>query len=100
MFVVARSVILERRAQDALDSALRRWKRAELAWDAINWVLSHDPEAGPLLAEGHALRGFTYPGARSIDEPDVDVLYDDTVLAVTVHNLTFRDARSPNVGFG
>jgi hypothetical protein len=95
----APAIILESAAQAALDLALVAYKRPDLAWDAIQWGISHDPEIGPLLGLAPHLRGFTYPGARSTDEPDVDVLYKAAQQGALVVDLVFRDAKSQAAGF-
>ena len=100
MRATARTIVLERRAEIALDQAIEQWRGAELAWQVIEWGISHDPMIGPLLSPNSPLRGFRYPGARSIDEPDVDVLYEPRDNSSTIHDLTFREASSYNVGHG
>ena len=64
---------------------------------AIEWAILHDAGIGPLLAE-NGVRGFVYPGARSLNEPDVDVIYEDHDPLLVIHDLTFRDAKARHAG--
>ncbi len=57
----------------------------------------HDPLIGSLLNE-RGVRGFVFRGARSINEPDIDVIYEEEELAIVIHELTFREARAQYAG--
>jgi hypothetical protein len=87
----------EGRAADAIDSAKRRWGNIEDIVMALEWAIIHDVQIGPVLNE-RGVRGFVYPGARSMNEPDVDVIYEDCNPVIVVHDLTFRDAKARYVG--
>ena len=70
----ARTVILDEGVRKAVDSAIGQYPDAERAWEAIEWALAHDPLVGVPLSESGNTRGFIYDGARSIGQPDVDVI--------------------------
>lgn len=65
--------------------------------EALEWGLAHEPALGPLLNE-RGIRGFVYPGARVLNEPDVDVLYEDQNPTIIIHDLTFSDAKAYQAG--
>jgi hypothetical protein len=92
-----RSFQYEDRATLAINSAAKRWKNVEDIVLAIEWSILHDPLIGRLLNE-RGIRGFVFPGARSVKEPDVDVLYEDEETQFIVHDLTFREARAQYIG--
>jgi len=93
----ARAVRYEDRATDAIERAKSDWKNVEEIVLAIEWAILHDYQIGPLVNE-RGIRGFVYPGARSRDEPDIDVLYEDCDPHIVIHDLTFREAEANNAG--
>jgi hypothetical protein len=96
----ARTVILETVAQQAVDSACDKWEDAERAWMAIEWALVRDPAVGRPLTEGGNVRGFLYDGARSIGQPDVEVIYEIQQNAIIVRSAIFKDAKASFAGRG
>jgi hypothetical protein len=93
-----RDVILEESARTALDSAILTWKDTERAWEAIEWTLAHDPQVGVPLVEGGELRAFIYCGAKSIDQPDIEVIYEIQAHSVVVRSAVFSDAKAIQAG--
>ena len=92
-----RNVRYENRAVEAIQKAKKDWDSIEDIINALEWGLMHDPHLGPLLSET-GLRGFVFPGARSRNEPDIDVLYEYDDMDITIHDLNFREARSHYAG--
>jgi hypothetical protein len=89
---------LEDRVAAAIDEAYLRWQAAERAWLAIEFVLNNDPGVGTPLIETGRIRSFFFHGAKSIDMPDVTVIYEATENLVVVHDATFEDAKAPFAG--
>jgi hypothetical protein len=94
----ARTVVLDEPARDAVDSALQKWTGAELAWSAIEWTLAHDPLVGAALIEAGNVRALIYNGAHSIDQPDVEVIYEIETDAVIVRSAVFSDPKASQAG--
>lgn len=84
-------LIEERDAMDALNSAELKWARAYDAWMAATWVVQHDPHEGRALNEGGSIRAFTYVGAKSIDMPDVTIIYETLHDTTIIHDALFKD---------
>jgi hypothetical protein len=59
MASLARTVILESVAQQAVDSACDKWEDAERAWIAIEWALARDQHVGVPLTEGAMFGAFS-----------------------------------------
>jgi hypothetical protein len=74
------------------------WGDADRAWQAIEWCLVRDTQVGPPLSESGSLRAFVYAGARSIDQPDVEVIYEIQVHAIIIHSAIFSNAKATNAG--
>jgi hypothetical protein len=100
MAPLSRTVILESVAQKAVDSGCDKWQDAERAWRAIEWALAHDPAVGVPLTERGKVRGLLYDGARSIGQPDVEVIYEIREDEIIVRSAVFRDARASFAGTG
>ena len=96
----ARTVILESVAEQAVDSACDEWEDAERAWMAIEWALARDPHVGVPLTEGGNVRGLLYDGARSIGQPDVEVIYEIQQNTIIVRSALFKDAKASFAGRG
>jgi hypothetical protein len=94
-----RTFLYEKRATEAIQRAKQKWANVEDVIASLEWAILHDPQVGRLLNE-RGLRGFVFPGARSVNEPDIDVIYEEGDFQITIHDLTFRDARSHYVGQG
>jgi hypothetical protein len=95
---VALTVVLDEAARAAVDSAIMQWEDAERAWLAMEWTLSHDPQVGVPLREGGNMRGFVYRGARSVGQPDVQVIYELTKHEIIVRDVVFSDAKASQAG--
>ncbi len=93
----ARSFRYEDRAEIAIQEAAKKWSHIDDILAALEWGIAHDPSIGPLLNE-KGIRGFVYPGARSVNEPDIDVIYEDQDPLIVIHDLTFRDAKASHAG--
>ncbi|MCO5057800.1 MAG: hypothetical protein M9905_07940 [Rhizobiaceae bacterium] len=83
-------------AQLALDNAIEKWEGTPIAWEAITWVLLHDPKVGVPMTEDGMLRSFTYEGAKSIKQPTIVVVYE----IVGKHEIVVKDAlfKEPEYG--
>lgn len=67
-------------------------KRAGDAWNAITWVIAHDPTAGRAVTESGKTRLLIFDGARSIDMPTVKVTYEIGNPEIILHQAIFEDA--------
>lgn len=94
----ARTVILDTVVRNVLDSAERKWSDAERAWIAVEWTLAHDPYVGVPLTEKGDVRGFRYDGARSIGQPDIEVIYVIQEHEIIVRDAVFSDAKASQAG--
>ena len=96
----ARTVVLDTVAQDSVDSACDKWEGAEQCWRAIEWALCRDPfGAGVAMSDSGKLRALHYDGARSINQPDVDVIYEVTEHAIIIKDAVFTDAKATRAGY-
>jgi len=87
----------EDRAAAAIESAKTKWNRVEQIVLAIEWGIIRDHEVGQLVNE-RGIRAFVYPGAKSVNEPDVEVVYEITLMGAVVHDLTFREPVASRYG--
>jgi hypothetical protein len=92
-----RGIRYEARADYAIREAKKRWSNIEDMLAAIDWVLMRDALVGRLLNE-RGVRGFTMSGARSVKEPDIDVLYREDGELIVIEDLVFREARASYAG--
>lgn len=81
-----------------MDSACEKWGDTERAWVAIEWALARDPAVGVPLTESGKVRGFFYDGARSIDQPDIQVIYETHSDEIIVRSAVFTDAKANQAG--
>jgi hypothetical protein len=95
--LLGRTVRYEERAAEAIRKAKERWDSIEDILEALEWALMHDPLVGKLLSK-NGIRGFVFPGARSVNEPDIDVIYQEEEFQIIIHDLTFRDAKANYAG--
>jgi hypothetical protein len=95
--LLGRTFRYEERAELSIQKAREKWSHIEDILASLEWGIMHDPLVGSLLNE-RGLRGFVFPGARSINEPDIDVLYQEEELRIIIHDLTFRDAKAHYAG--
>jgi hypothetical protein len=87
----------EERATKAIQEAATKWANIEDIVNAIEWNTMHDPLVGNLLNE-RGLRGYVAPRARSRNEPDVGVIYQENDPLITIHLLVFREAKAHYAG--
>lgn len=92
--------MLDTAAAVSIDSACEKWTDAERAWEAVEWALARDPLVGVPLSEKGSVRGFVYDGAKSIDQPDIDVIYEITDHEIIVRSAEFTDAKFSQTGRG
>lgn len=97
MDLFGRTFRYENQAADAIHKAKTQWANIEDVLSALEWGLMHDPDVGVILNE-RGLRAFTFPGARSLKEPDVDVFYTVTDTQICVEGLIFREAKAHYAG--
>lgn len=97
MDLFGRTFRYEKRAEESIREAKTAWANLEDILMALEWGIMHAPDIGPLLNE-KGLRGFVFPGARSLDEPDIDVIYEATELEIVIHDLVFRQAKAHYAG--
>jgi hypothetical protein len=95
---VFRDVILDEAARLALDSATITWGDTERAWQAIEWTLARDPQVGVPLNDTGSVRAFVYQGAKSIGQPDIEVIYEIQAHSVVIRNAVFSNARASHAG--
>lgn len=93
-----RGIREESAAQAAYDNAVKRWSRADDAWQMVTWVVVRDPLLGRPVTESGQTRAFTFDGARSIDMPDVTLLYQVTDMLVVIHDALFKDSTHGQAG--
>jgi hypothetical protein len=93
-----RDVREEERAKRAVDHAADCWPRANDAWEAITWVVAHDPAAGTPETESGNIRSLVLDGARSIGLPTVTIIYEVTEHVILVHDAIFEDAKHTQAG--
>jgi hypothetical protein len=93
-----RTIRYEGRAEEAIQAAEEKWDNVEEIINAFEWILMRDPDLGRILTESGNVRGFLYPGAKSKNEPDVDVIYEVDPETIIIHDLTFTDAKAQYTG--
>jgi hypothetical protein len=93
MSPLLRTFRYEESAVQAILKEKIRWANIEDVIMALEWGILHDPRIGTLLNET-GLRAFMFPGARSINEPDIDVLYRESEDQIVIIDLVFRQAKS------
>jgi hypothetical protein len=93
-----RCVRLEDRARQAVDEAIQKWHGTEIAWNAIEWTLIHEPSCGAIIFESGRLRAFAFDGAKSVGWPDIRVIYEVTKEFVIIHDATFKDPKTNKAG--
>jgi hypothetical protein len=76
----------------ARDLAEAKWSRANDAWESVTWTIVHDEECGAPLNDTGSVRGYVWDGARSIDMPSIDVIYEIYPDLIIIHYAEFRDA--------
>lgn len=74
------------------------WGDTDRAWQAIEWCLVRASDVGPALNESGNLRALFYAGARSIDQPDIEIIYEVQLHAIVIHSAVFSNAKAPNAG--
>ena len=97
MNLFGRTFRYEESAAAAIQKAKVDWSNIKDVINSVEWGIMHAPEIGVLLNE-RGLRGFEFPGARSINEPDIDVIYEVTDFQFVIHDLVFRQAKAHYAG--
>jgi hypothetical protein len=92
------TVVLDETARASIDYAIETWGDAERAWAAVEWVLARDFQCGRPLTESGNLRAFVYVGARSIDQPDIMVIYEIASQEIIIRSAEFADAQGTLAG--
>ena len=87
-----RTVIEDEAVRLALDHARDRWEGTDSAWEALTWVLAHEPREGQPITESGKTRAYVYVGARSIKHPTIEVIYIDDDPFLTFVSAEFREA--------
>ncbi|GLS36373.1 hypothetical protein GCM10010869_19620 [Mesorhizobium tianshanense] len=82
----------EDRVRLARDLAETKWSRANDAWESITWTILHDETCGFPMNETGTVRGYVWDGARSIDLPSIEVIYEIQLDLIIIHEADFRDA--------
>ena len=85
-------IIEERSAEEKLNAALLKWSSTRVAWEAATWAVVHDPGLGAYVTESGKTRAFTFPGARSIDMPDITLLYEIRGETIVIHDALFEES--------
>lgn len=93
-------MVLSTAVRQSLESACDKWTGTEIAWEAIEWVLSHDSQVGRSLNESGSLRALIYDGANSIKQPDIEVTYMIEIYEIVVKTAEFKDAKAYYAGKG
>lgn len=83
---------------EAVEGAESKWKRASDAWNAVTWVIAHDPTIGKAVTESGRTRLLVFDGARSIDMPTVRVTYEIGNPDIILHEAIFEDASFQQAG--
>lgn len=96
MFPTRRDIALDDPVAEAVDDACLRWPGADLAWQVVEWGLAHDPQIGLALNESGTVRAFIYDGAKSIGQPDIQVIYEIEGDRIIVRKATFSE---PKLGY-
>jgi hypothetical protein len=91
-------VVLDHIVLGALDSACEQWNGTEVAWEAIEWTLARDPEVGKLITNKANVRELIYDGARSINHPDIYVVYEVMSHQIIVKFAVFIEAQAAYAG--
>ena len=76
----------------ARDLAEAKWARANDAWESVTWTIIHDEACGVPLNDLGSIRGYVWDGARSIDMPTVEVIYEIQLDLIIIWYAEFRDA--------
>lgn len=97
MSPILRTFRYEEGAIEGIRNAKKIWSNIEDMINSLEWGLLHDPDVGRLLNET-GLRGFDFPGARSINEPDIEVFYRVQDNEIVILSLEFREAKSHYTG--
>lgn len=81
-----------------LDLACARWEGAYLAWEALTWAILHDPSLGEYVTESGKTRAVYSPGARSISQPDLTLLFEVDGETLIIHEALFEESSYGQAG--
>lgn len=82
----------EERVRLARDESESKWCRALDAWESITWTILHDELCGVPLNESGLIRGYVWDGARSVDLPSVELIYEIQPHLIVIHYVRFYDS--------
>lgn len=91
-------IVEEAQVTEAVHQARQRWARAYEQWEAVTWAIARDPEFGSPLTESGRTRLAVIQGARSIDLPTVELVYEISDPWLVAHHITFSDATAAQAG--
>lgn len=91
-------IVEEPRVTEALHEAEARWARARDQWEAVTWAVARDPEFGSPLTESGRTRLAVIHGARSIDLPTIELVYEIAPPWIVAHSVSFSDATAMQAG--
>lgn len=92
------TIVTEPSVDDAYEAACLRWPKAHDVWEALTWVLSHDPREGKALSESGDVRAYTLDGARSVGWPTLTVLYRKEGDHLVIYDAQFTEAKYGQAG--
>lgn len=83
---------------EALSNACLKWDRAGEAWENVTWSISHDVKIGRALNENGNLRLAIWQGARSINMPDIEIIYRIELPMFRILEAVFRESKNGQAG--
>jgi hypothetical protein len=88
----------EQRVSDSLGEACLKWERAADAWEHVTWIVAKNPKEGTPINESGNLRLLLWAGARSIDMPDVELIYSLNDETIRLLDVKFTEAAYGQAG--
>ena len=73
-----------------MDRAIKEFARGEMAYNALEWALAHDPQIGTHRKGRFWI--YSQSGDKTVRKPDLTVLYSFTDDEVTLHAVVTRTA--------
>jgi hypothetical protein len=83
-----KGVVYQHEAAASADTARALWSRADEVIRMLEWTLARDDTAGLPYGNG-PLRFIVFPGAKSVNMPSADVLFEPTQERVIIHEIEF-----------
>lgn len=81
--MTARTVILEKPAEEALDAGIAQFPGLDEVYQALEWRICRDPEAGRLIKVGLA-SAYVIRSKEWIKTPSLVLMYRYTEVSVTI----------------